>query len=98
MKTIIAILIICVIVEKIVNSTIWQEAKILAEIQKNMNTSNIYLKALALNSIKGNAAELLIKGKITEKFYKSVFLVPANHKGESYWDYNHDIIMTYFNK
>lgn len=97
MKIIIAILILTVYVamKKIVNSTTWQEAKLLTEIQKNLNTSNIFLKALTLNSIKSNAAELLIQGKITEKFYESVFIVPVDHAGESYWECNLDAILHY---
>lgn len=61
-----------------------REKAIINEIKEKMQDTSL-LKGLSLNGVKSRACALMMKGKISESFYVSVFYVDEKYHGESYW-------------
>lgn len=73
MKTMFIIIGIVGLVIAILRKTkVYNETKILHQVQKNLNNPSI-LQGLVLNNIKSQAAHLVMRGKISEDFYKKIF-------------------------
>ena len=68
-----------------------REKKIIRKIRKEMNGNHIF-KFMGLNSIKSEAATLLMNGKISEEFYIKVFYTG---NGKHYTEQNYDYIMNF---
>ena len=66
------------------------EKRILKKIRKIDSENSSCLKYLTLNGIKSDAAILLMRGRISEEFYRKVFI---GGKLQKHWsEVNHDFI------
>jgi len=91
MKTIIIILVILSILFKILKSTkAYNEAKILADLRKNIDDKSL-LQGLVMNNVRSRAAELLMNGKIHEEFYTKMFC--GGDMMTPWWEVNRKNIM-----
>ena len=86
MKVVLIIIAVLFVLFKALKSTkAYHEAVLLADLRKNINDKSL-VKGLTMNNIRSRASIELMNGKISEEFYRKMFV--GGNIQTPYWEVN----------